>query len=186
MLNTFKMLTYLYSRITTVQLWPVLRRRHAKSMKLPSEYDFDSWLNLGVAKAALPKLARGTAKRWVHERNSDRRTWRQTTCKLGRPLTISDEKVIKMIEWMTGHFDWRSMPLQEIAHIHGIKACDNTILAAFERHGYHHYMPDCKPFLSESAKKKRYAFSIANLDRPKEYWRKGIYYDESTIQSNMR
>jgi hypothetical protein len=82
---------------------------------------------------------------------------------------------------MTGHFDRRVLPLQEIAKIHGIKASDNTILAAFARHGYHHHIPDCKPFLSQAIKLKRYTFSIANWDRPKEYWRKGLYYDETTI-----
>jgi hypothetical protein len=35
-------------------------------------------------------------------------------------------------------------------------------------------------------KLKRYIFSITNWDRPKEYWWKGLYYDETTIQSNMR
>jgi hypothetical protein len=78
------------------------------------------------------------------------------------------------------------MPLQEIVRLHSIKACNDTILAAFARHGYHHHIPDCKPFLSQHAKRKRYIFSIANWDRPKEYWRKGFYYDETTIQSNMR
>jgi hypothetical protein len=78
------------------------------------------------------------------------------------------------------------MLLQEIAHKHNIKASNKTILAAFARHGYHHYVSDCKPFLSESTRLKRWTFSIANWDRPKEYWQKGIYYDKSTIQSNMR
>jgi len=149
-----------------------VKKTTRKEHETPQRVRFRQLIELGRSESSAAqelKLARGTAKRWVHERNSDWRTRRQTTRKLGRPLTISDEKVIEMIEWITGHFDRRSMPLQEIAHIHGIKACDNTILAAFERHGYHHYMPDCKPFLSESAKKKRYAFSIANLDRPKEY-----------------
>ena len=39
-----------------------------------------------------------------------------------------------MIQWMTGHFDRRAMSLQEIADVHGIKATDKTILAAFARH----------------------------------------------------
>ncbi len=82
---------------------------------------------------------------------------------------------------MTGHFDRRAMPLQEIAREHGIKASNNTILAALARRGYHHHIPDCKPFLSEPAKRKRWTFSIANWDRPKEYWRKGLYYDETII-----
>jgi hypothetical protein len=87
---------------------------------------------------------------------------------------------------MTGYFDRGALPLQEIAKIYRIKASDTTILAAFARHGYHHHIPDCKPFLSQAIKLKRYTFSIANWDRPKEYWRKGLYYDETTIQSNMR
>jgi len=124
-------------------------------------------------------LVRGTASKW----GSDRRTGKGRT---GRPPIISDEKVEEMIQWMTGHFDRRAMPLQEIAREHKIKACDNTILAAFARRGYHHHLPDCKPFLSEATKRKRWSFSIANWDRPKEYWRKGLYYDETTIQSNMR
>jgi hypothetical protein len=65
---------------------------------------------------------------------------------------------------MTGHFDWRALPLQEIARIHGIKASDKTILAAFACHGYHHHIPDCKPFLLELAKRKQWTFSIANWD----------------------
>jgi hypothetical protein len=78
------------------------------------------------------------------------------------------------------------MPLQEIERERGIKASNKTILAAFARHGYHHHSPDCKRFLSQATQLKRYTFSIANWDRPKEYWRKGLYYDETTIQSNMR
>jgi hypothetical protein len=56
---------------------------------------------------------------------------------------------------MTGYFDRRALPLQEIARIHSIKASDNTILAAFARHGYYYYIPDYKPFLSDIAKRKR-------------------------------
>jgi hypothetical protein len=56
---------------------------------------------------------------------------------------------------MTGYFDRRALPLQEIARAHGIKASNNTILATFARRGYHHYIPDYKPFLSEATKRKR-------------------------------
>jgi hypothetical protein len=70
---------------------------------------------------------------------------------------------------MTGHFNQRALPLQEIAKIYKIKASDTTILAAFARYRYHHYIPNCKPFLSQATKLKRYTFSIANWDRPKEY-----------------
>jgi len=65
---------------------------------------------------------------------------------------------------MTGHFDQRALPLQEITRAHGIKASNNTILAAFACHGYYHYLPDCKPFLSEATKRKRWTFLITNWD----------------------
>ena len=63
---------------------------------------------------------------------------------------------------MTGYFNRRAMPLQEIAREHSIEASNKTILAAFARHGYYHHMPDCKPFLSQATQLKRYTFSIAN------------------------
>jgi len=47
-------------------------------------------------------------------------------------------------------------------------------------------MPDCKPFISHDNKLKRYSFVIANWDRTKEYWRRGFYYDETTVQSALR
>jgi hypothetical protein len=75
----------------------------------------------------------------------------------------------EIIQWMTGHFDRRAMPLRQIADTFNIKATDKTILAAFTRFGYHHHMPDCKPFLSDEQRLKRWSFSIANWDRPKEY-----------------
>jgi transposase len=124
------------------------------------------------------KVDRTTAIRWLHQRPSDRRTGKTRP---GRPPIISNAKVEEMVKWMTGHFDRRALPLQKLVRIHGIKASDNTILAAFARQGYHHHIPDCKPFLSQATKLKRYTFSIANWDRPKEYWRKGLYYDETTI-----
>src|SRR3954447_9823096 len=104
----------------------------------------------------------------------------------GRPLIISDEKIKEIIEWMTGHFDRRAMSLQQIAEVHNIKATDKTIRAAFARFGYHHHMPDCKPFLSHENQLKRYTFAVANWDRPKEYWQRGFYYDETTVQSALR
>jgi transposase len=153
----------------------------------PRRVRFRHLLELGETQRAAAKslcLPRTTARVWVDR--TDRRTRKQSIHKLGRPPTIPDEKIEEITRWMTGHFDRRSMPFQQIAEIHGIKAHNRTILAALARHGYHHHIPDCKPFLSDKAKLERWTFSIANWDRPKEYWRKGYYYDESTIQSNMR
>jgi transposase len=157
-----------------------------KEHETPQRVRFRHFIELGYSQSEAAErtgLPRTTAIKWLKQRPSDRRTGKERT---GRPPIISDEKVEEIIKWMTGHFDRRALPLQEIARIHGIKASDNTILAAFARRGYHHHIPNCKPFLSDTAKRKRWTFLIANWDRPKEYWRKGLYYDETIIQSNMR
>ena len=164
----------------------VKRKTARKEHETPRRVRFRCLVEQGYSQseaAELAKIPRTTAIKWLKQRPSDRRTGKERT---GRPPLISDEKVEEIIKWMTGHFDRRALPLQEIARIHGIKASDNTILAAFARHGYHYHVPDCKPFLSQATQLKRYTFSIANWDRPKEYWRKGLYYDETTIQSYMR
>ncbi|KAE8444992.1 hypothetical protein EG329_013998 [Mollisiaceae sp. DMI_Dod_QoI] len=159
-----------------------VRKTLRKEHETPKRSRFRGLLEQGYSQREAARrldLARSTASKWT----SDRRTGKGRT---GRPPIISNEKVEEMIKWITGHFDRRALPLQEIAKIHGIRACDNTILAAFARYGYHHHVPDCKPFLSQITQLKRYTFAIANWDRSKEYWRKGLYYDETTIQSNIR
>jgi len=156
------------------------RREH----ETPRRSRFRAYLEEGHTQkqaAQLAQVPRTTAREWIF--TGDRRTGKE---RAGRPPIISDAKVEEMIKWMTGHFDRRAMPLQKIAREHGIKASNNTIPAAFARHGYHHHVADYKPFLSEATRRKRWTFSIENWDRGKEYWRKGIYYDETTIQSNLR
>jgi len=147
---------------------PILKRiTTRREYETPRRSRFRAYLEEGHSQKYAAKLAlvpRTTARQWIDV--EDRRTGKTRP---GRPPIISDQKVEEMIKWFTGYFNRRAMPLQEIARLHGIKACDNTILAAFARHGYHHHIPDCKPFLSEHAKRKRYIFSIANWDRPKEY-----------------
>jgi transposase len=165
---------------------PVPKRKTTrKEHETPRRVRFRFLVEQGETQAEAARilgLPRGTAKKWIKQHNSDRRTGKRT----GRPPIISDEKIKEIIKWMTGYYERRTMPLQEIAKAHNIKACNNTILAAFARYGYHYHTPDCKPFLSKATKLKRWTFSIANWDRPKEYWRKGLYCDESTIKTNMR
>ncbi len=163
-----------------------VRKTLRKEHETPKRSRFRCLVEQGLSQAEAArrtKLNRKTAIKWLNQRPSDRRTGK---LRPGRPPIISNAKVEEILQWMTGHFDRRALPLQEIARLHGIKASDKTILAAFARHGYHHHVPDCKPFLSEASKQKRWTFSITHWDRPKEYWRKGLYYDETTIQSNMR
>lgn len=121
-------------------------------------------------------VPRSTAAKWIQQQ--DRRNKRH-----GRPPLISDEKIQEVIQWITGHFDRRALPLAEIRKAHNIEACDDTFLQALARHGYHYHVPDCKPFLSKATQLKRWIFSIKHYDRPKEYWRKGLYCDETTIQT---
>ena len=160
------------------------RKTSRREYETPRRSRFRAYLEEGHSQsraAQLTRVPRSTARDWIS--TGDRRPGKERP---GRPPIISEEKMKEIIQWMTGHFDRRAMPLQEIADVHGIKATDKTILAAFARHGYHHHMPDCKPFLSHENQLKRYAFAIANWDRTKEYWRRGFYYDETTVQSALR
>jgi hypothetical protein len=136
------------------------RSTRRREYETPRRSRFCAYLEEGHSQKYAAQLAivpRTTARDWIS--TGDRRTGKT---RIGRPLIISDTKVEEIIKWMMGHFDQRALPLQEIAKIHGIKACDNTILAAFTCHSYHHHVPDYKPFLSEATKLKRYTFSIAN------------------------
>jgi transposase len=82
---------------------------------------------------------------------------------------MPDEKVKEIIEWITGHFERRAMPLQQIAKTFDIKASNKALLHAFTRFGYHHHIPNYKPYLTRKHQLKRWAFTIANWDRTKEY-----------------
>ena len=124
------------------------RREH----ETPRRLRFRGLIEQGYSQrhaAQVLNLSRGTASKWLSK--TDRRTKRP-----GRPPIISDKKVEEIVNWMTGHFHRRALPLQEIAYIYGITdATNKTILAAFARHGYHYYVPDCKPFLSDKTRSKR-------------------------------
>jgi transposase len=156
-----------------------MRREH----ETPKRARFRCLVEQGVSQAEAArqvKVDRSTARKWL--RQADRRNPKRT----GRPSIIPDEKVEEIIEWMTGHFDRRAMPLPQILEIFDIKASERALLRALARFGYHHHIPDCKPFLTEEHRLKRWAFAIANWDRIKEYWRRGFYYDETTVQTAMR
>lgn len=135
--------------------------------------------------ASLAGINRIIAFGWLCQSSPfDRKT--SKTNRVDRLYIISNEKIKKIIKWMIDHFNRQTMPLQKIAKIYGIKVYNDTFLTTFARYDYHHHIFDCKPFLFESIKQKRWIFSIANWNRPEEYWYKGIYYDESTILSNIR
>jgi transposase len=136
------------------------------------------------AAAAELEVPRSTAQRWLKQLD-DRRT-RPQSKKLGRPLTVTDEHINQMIQWITGHYDRRILPLQTIAwEACKIKASYWTLLRAWDRWGYHYHTPDTKPFLSAAQKLARYVFAIKNWDRPVSYWRKGIYTDETIARTNL-
>jgi hypothetical protein len=131
-----------------------IRKTARREHSTPKRVRFRNLVEIGynhLEAARIVKVDRTIAIQWLTTRNSDR----QTRPKQGRRLIISDAKVEEMAKWITGHFNRRALPFQEITRIHGIKASNNTILAAFARHGYHHHVPNCKPFLSEATKQTR-------------------------------
>src|SRR4051812_21249053 len=116
----------------------VKRKTARREHETPRRARFKSLVDAGHSQreaAQLAKVPRSTARKWLQQQLSDRRIGKTRP---GRPPIISNEKVEEMIKWITGHFNRRAMPLQDIAKEHGIKASDKTILAAFARYGYHY------------------------------------------------
>ncbi|KAG9230954.1 hypothetical protein BJ875DRAFT_135611 [Amylocarpus encephaloides] len=73
----------------------------------------------------------------------------------GRKPKISAEKVQEIVNWFTGYYDRRSLSLRQIREHFYLECYDNTLLAAFGRHGYHYHTPNYKPFISKANKLKR-------------------------------
>lgn len=147
----------------------------------PTRVRFKTLLSEGYSQRAAAKklgLAQSTARYFL--RRPDR-----LTKPPGAPPKISKEQVEAIIDWFTGHFDRRQLSLKEIREQFKLDCCDNTLLQAFARHGYHYHVPDCKPFLSKTNRAKRWIFSIENWDRPKEYWRKGRFTDETITRTDL-
>jgi transposase len=169
------------ARIRTIPKRITSRREH----ETPRRARFFGFLEEGhsqVMAAHMAKVPRTTAREWLHSL-SDRRTGKSRP---GRPPIISKEKVDEIIEWMTGYFDRRTLPPKEIARIHGLNVCNNTLLSALAKRGYHYHSANSKPFLSKETKFKRWIFSWANWDRLVWYWRRGIYTDEMTANTSIR
>jgi transposase len=131
---------------------------------------------------------RDAARRMGAPRSSTQ-YWLKRPDRLAKPpgtkSKIPDEKIKEIIQWFIGHFDRRVESLKEIREEFKLECCDNTLLAAFARHGYHYHPPDCKPFLLKKNKLKRWTFSIENWDRPARYWRKGYYTDETITRIDL-
>jgi transposase len=128
--------------------------------------------------AELVNVPESTARYWL--KRPDRV---QKPC--GTQPKIPDQKIQEIIDWFIGHYDRRVSSLKEIREQFKLDCCDNTLLSAFARHGYHYHVPDCKPFISKQNKLKRWTFSIANWDRQVDYWRKGYYTDETITRTDI-
>jgi len=98
---------------------------------------------------------------------------------------VSDEQIQEIIKWFTGSYERRTLSLRQIREQFHLDCADITLLRAFQRHGYHYHVPDCKPFISKANRLKRWSFAIANWDRTQEYWRRGRFTDETIARTNI-
>jgi len=143
------------------------------------------------AAATELKIDRTTAWRWLkrfYTNEPERTTRKRLAMKpLGRPCIITNKYIKQMIQWITGHYNRRILPLETIAQeACGIKAKYLILLRAWHCWGYYYYTPDSKPFLSKAQKLVRYTFAIKNWDCPVVYWHRGIYIDETIAHTNLR
>lgn len=155
----------------------------------PRKARYKALIEYGLSKSAAARelhIPKTTAWKWSNQ-TTDRRTRPLSSKRLGRPQLVTDEHVNQMILWITGHYDRRILPLQTITkEACGLEASYQTLLRAFARAGYHHHTPDSKPYLSAAQKLKRWTFAIKHWDKAKEWWRKGIYTDETVARTNLR
>ena len=147
----------------------------------PTRVRFKTLLNEGYSiRSAACKLGipRSSARYFINKPD------RQAKPR-GSSSILSEEQVQEIIKWFTGCFNRRNLTLRQIREQFRLNCCDKTLLRALARHGYHYHVPDCKPFLSEENRKKRWTFSILHWDRPKEYWRKGRFTDETITRTDL-
>jgi transposase len=131
--------------------------------------------------AAACGLALTTAQKWL--KKGPRRGGKT---RVGRPRALGDEKMKEIIEWMDGHHSRRIMSMREIIDHHELMVSERTLTRAFDRHGYHYHPPDCKPYLSDEQKKRRYEFALEHQGKGFDFWRQGIYTDESSVTTKLR
>jgi transposase len=148
----------------------------------PRRVRFKTLIQTGYSQrhaAEILQIPRSTAQYWLNRPDRVQKP-------PGASPKIPDKKVQEIIDWFTGHYDRRIYSLKEIRQqFNLLDCCDNTLLQALIRHGYHYHTPDCKPVISKINRLKRWSFSIANYDRPLSYWRKGIYTDETITRTDL-
>jgi len=87
-----------------------VRKTQRKEYETPKRARFRCLVEEGFSQAEAArrvKVDRTTALKWLHQPSNRRSKGART----GRPPIISDEKVKEIIQWMTGHFERRAMPL---------------------------------------------------------------------------
>lgn len=131
----------------------------------PTRVRFKTLLNEGY-------LIRGAARKLKIPRSSARyfidKPDRQAKAP-GAPRIVSDKQIQDIIQWFTGLYKRRVLPLKEIRKKFHLDCADITLLRAFQRHGYYYHVPDCKLVISKANRLKRWSFAIANWDRTQEY-----------------
>jgi hypothetical protein len=92
----------------------------------------------------------------------------------------------EIIDWMDGHYSRRTMSMRDIIQALNLHVSESTMTRAFARHGYHFHVPETKPYLSDEQKARRYEFAKAHQGLGVEFWRKGIFTDESSMNTKMQ
>ena len=98
---------------------------------------------------------------------TDRRTGTQRS---GRPHVISSEQMQRMIDSLERHYSQRTKDIRDIAAEFGVVASQCTLERAWAAAGYHHHIPDTKPFLSAKQKKARLDWCLEHQAKGSDYW----------------
>lgn len=60
----------------------------------------------------------------------------------------------------------------------------DTVGSVLHRNGLHHRTPASKPFLTDRNKEERLGFALEHLTKGDDFWRKVVYCDEKTFNSD--
>jgi transposase len=103
----------------------------------------------------------------------------------GRPKVITEAQLDVIEKWFTGFYEHRIMSVQDIIKEFELSCSPLTLLRALHKRGFYTHTPEMKEWLSPKVKEEQLKFATTMVKKPKTFWRKGIYTDESTFNTQI-
>ena len=129
-------------------------------------------------KCGIPE---STAHAWLHQEEQHR----TGKYRPGRPRKISYEQIDEIEKWFENNYHHRIATPEQMIKELNLNCSIRTLECLLHDIGYHRHVPVCKSYISARNRAKRVDFALQYKDKPKSFWRRGVYTDENTCQSQM-